>query len=65
MTTPEKPSDNKNDLLELLKKMWLPIEGRKATVHHKSKFKSFKNRNQANRLENLVALCPKQVPCGT
>jgi len=36
-----------------------PIEGRKATVHHKSKIKSFKNRNQANRLENLVALCPK------
>jgi len=36
-----------------------PIEGRKATVHHKRKLKSYKNRNQANRLDNLVVLCSK------
>lgn len=36
-----------------------PIKGRNVTVHHKRKLKSFRSRNQANRLENLVALCPK------
>jgi len=36
-----------------------PIEGRNATVHHKHKLKSYRSRNQANRLENLVALCSK------
>jgi RNA-directed DNA polymerase len=36
-----------------------PIEGRNATVHHKRKLKSFRSRNQANRLENLVSLCRK------
>jgi RNA-directed DNA polymerase len=36
-----------------------PIKGRRATVHHQKKLKGLKSREQANRLENLLVLCPK------
>jgi RNA-directed DNA polymerase len=35
-----------------------PVKGRTAHVHHRQKRKGFKNRKQANLLDNLVPLCP-------
>jgi RNA-directed DNA polymerase len=35
-----------------------PVEGRRATVHHKRKLKCFPRRNQTHTLENLMVLCP-------
>lgn len=36
-----------------------PLKGRQATVHHRRQLKSYTSRTKANRLDNLVALCPK------
>ena len=36
----------------------LPEDGRAHDVHHKTPFRSFASSEQANRLENLITLCP-------
>ncbi len=36
----------------------LPEDGRSHDVHHKIPFRAFEDFSEANRLENLVTLCP-------
>lgn len=36
----------------------LPENGRPHDVHHKAPFRSFASRQEANRLDNLITLCP-------